>query len=354
MAKILVIRLSALGDVAISVPLLQNLAEQYPEHQFIMISLPLMANLFENCPSNVSFKAVETKGRHKGMLGLIRLFKEIDGKHIDAVCDLHDTLRSHILSLMFGMHRIPVFKINKERSERRKLTRKNNKDLKQLKSSFERYREVFSKAGLSLVYFDVHPKMGPSSEALKEFVLEYGQKTNLWIGIAPFTKHCGKKYPLNKMEEVIARFAGDNQFKVFLFGGGKEELKMMKIWKKNYPSLQIPNRIGLSRELKLMSCLDIMLTMDSANMHLGSLAYTKVISIWGATHPYAGFYGLYQDEQYMIQADLPCRPCSVFGNKPCYRNDYACMLAISPEQIIEKIEKELGIGNDPMIFCSHK
>ncbi|MDD2611223.1 MAG: glycosyltransferase family 9 protein [Bacteroidales bacterium] len=343
MAKILVIRLSALGDVAISVPLLQNLAEQYPEHQFIMISLPLMASLFEHCPSNVSFKAVETKGKHKGIPGLIRLFKEIDGKHIDAVCDLHDTLRSHFLGFLFKMHRIPVFRINKERCERRKLIRRKNKDFKQLKSSFERYRDVFSKAGLSLAYFNAHPKMGPSPEALKDFESEYEPKTNRWIGIAPFAKHRGKIYPLDRMEDVIARFAGDDQFKVFLFGGGKEELAMMKIWKEKYPSLQIPDKIGLSREIKLMSCLDIMLTMDSANMHLGSLAYTRVISIWGATHPYAGFYGLYQDERYMIQADLPCRPCSVFGNKPCYRNDYACMLAISSGQIIEKIEKELGI-----------
>jgi ADP-heptose:LPS heptosyltransferase len=343
MARILVIRLSALGDVAISVPLLQNLAEQYPEHQFVMLSLPSMAKLFERCPSNVSFQAVETKGKHKGPQGLVQLFRELDGKNIDVVCDLHDTVRSHFLGLLFGLYRIPVFRINKERSKRRKLTRRQNKDFRQLRSSFQRYRDVFAKAGLSLTYFDAYPKMVPSPEGLLEFEPIFGKKTNRWIGIAPFAKHQGKIYPVEQMEQVIARFANDGQFTVFLFGGGRDELARMNSWKEKYPSLQIPGQIGLSKEIKLMSCLDIMLTMDSANMHLGSLAYTPVISIWGATHPYAGFYGLYQDERNMIQADLSCRPCSVFGNKPCYRNDYACMNSISPEQIIQKLEKELGV-----------
>lgn len=332
-----------MGDVAILVPLLKNLAEQYPEHHFTMISQPLMAQLFENCPSNVSFKAVHTKGKHEGMDGLIRLFKEINGKEVDAVCDMHDTLRSHFLGLLFGLYRIPVFRINKERNERRRLTRKKNKDFKQLRSTFERYREVLAKAGLSLNYFDAYPKMVPSPEGLKEFESEYGKKTNRWIGIAPFAKHQGKIYPLDKMEEVVARFATDEIFKVFLFGGGEEELAKMNVWKKKYPLLQIPDKIGLNKEVRLMSCLDIMLTMDSANMHLASLAYTPVVSVWGATHPYAGFYGLYQDEKNMIQSDLSCRPCSVFGNKPCFRKDYACMLAITPGQIINKLEKELGL-----------
>jgi len=343
MARILVIRLSALGDVAILVPLMRNLSEQYPEHHFTVVSLPGMATLFENSHSNVTFKAVDTKGRHKGTLGLIQLFRELDGSHIDVVCDLHDTLRSHFLGFLFAMYRIPVFRINKERNERRKLTRKNNKEFKQLRSTFQNYRDVFSKAGLSLNYFDAYPKMGPSPEALKSFEGEFGKKINKWIGIAPFAKHPGKIYPLEKMEKVIARFSGDEKFTIFLFGGGKEEIAKMNSWKAKYPLIQIPGQIGLSEEIKLMSCLDIMLTMDSANMHLGSLAYTPVVSIWGATHPYAGFLGLYQDERNMIQADLSCRPCSVFGNKPCFRGDYACMDALSSDQVILKLEKELGV-----------
>ena len=96
--------------------------------------------------------------------------------------------------------------------------------------------------------------------------------------------------------------------------------------------------MGFETELSIMSQLDVMLSMDSANMHLASLVNTPVISIWGATHPYAGFMGWRQDKSNTVEIELPCRPCSIFGNKPCWRKDYACLYEITPEMIIEKIK----------------
>jgi ADP-heptose:LPS heptosyltransferase len=86
-----------------------------------------------------------------------------------------------------------------------------------------------------------------------------------------------------------------------------------------------------------MSYVDVMLTMDSGNMHLASLVETPNVSIWGATHPYAGFYGFGQNPDNAVQIELSCRPCSVYGNKPCFRKDYACMNGISPQKIVKKI-----------------
>jgi ADP-heptose:LPS heptosyltransferase len=87
-----------------------------------------------------------------------------------------------------------------------------------------------------------------------------------------------------------------------------------------------------------MSHLDLMLSMDSANMHLASLTGVPVISIWGATHPYAGFMGYGQNPDNAIQTSLPCRPCSIYGNKPCMSKDYACLNDIRPETVLEKIQ----------------
>ena len=94
---------------------------------------------------------------------------------------------------------------------------------------------------------------------------------------------------------------------------------------------------GLKEELSLIYQLDVMISMDSANMHLASLVNTPVVSIWGATHPYAGFMGWNQRIDNAVQIDLPCRPCSIYGKKPCYRNDFACMNQITPETIVEKV-----------------
>lgn len=343
MARVLVIRLSALGDVAISVPLIKALAEQYPEHEFIMVSQPMMAGLFESCPSNVIFKPASIRGIHKGLLGLYRLYREIGHRNVDVVCDMHDVVRSRILTFFFSLHRLPIFRIDKERQPRAQLTRRRHKVLRQLKTSFERYRDVFACAGMSLNYFDLRPKMEPLTEYMPAMESLHGPKNTIWLGFAPFAQHQGKIYPLEKMEVVLAHFALDERFTTFLFGGGTNEIQQMEKWIEQYPTLKRPNCKSLKEEVQLIGCLDLMFAMDSANMHLGSLAHTPVISIWGATHPYAGFYGLFQADRNRIQVDLPCRPCSIYGKKPCYRKDYACMNTIAPETIIARIHEEVGV-----------
>ena len=76
-------------------------------------------------------------------------------------------------------------------------------------------------------------------------------------------------------------------------------------------------------------------------MHLASLYGVPVVSVWGGTHPWLGFYGWGQDPANAVQVELECRPSSVFGNKPCPRGDLACMNLISPLVIYEKIIQQL-------------
>ena len=106
-----------------------------------------------------------------------------------------------------------------------------------------------------------------------------------------------------------------------------------------YPNtVNTMGKLNLERELMLISYLDVMLSMDSANMHLASLMGTRCVSIWGSTHPFAGFLGYGQSENDVVQIkDLTCRPCSVFGDKECYRGDWACLEEINIQQIINKI-----------------
>ena len=84
-----------------------------------------------------------------------------------------------------------------------------------------------------------------------------------------------------------------------------------------------------------------MLSMDSVNMHLASIAGTRVVSLWGATHPYAGYLGYGQSHDDVIQADLDCRPCSLHGNRLCKRGDYACLTQIDPITVADHVEKHL-------------
>jgi len=142
------------------------------------------------------------------------------------------------------------------------------------------------------------------------------------------------------MEQVIYRLI--QQYpngRIFLFGRGDDEDKYFQLWCAQYRQCTWVSKHceGMYQELILMSHLNAMVSMDSANMHLASITGIPVVSVWGATHPKAGFLGYNQDPENVIQIDLECRPCSIFGNKPCHRGDYACLQNIPPERIVERI-----------------
>lgn len=340
MSRILVIRFSALGDVAMTIPVIYSLATQYPQHEITVLSRGILQPLFRGLPANVKFMSADLTGKHKGIWGLNALYSELKKQHFDSVADFHNVLRTKYLRLRFRMSGVPVGSIDKGRREKKKLVRRRDKVLENQKSSFRRYADVLEELGFpvmlnfSSVYGEgkgdfslIEPVTGPKEEGVK------------WIGIAPFAKHRGKVYPIELQEKVVAHFAGRPDVKVFLFGGGMKEQEIFDSWIMKYPTVaSMIGKLNMNTELNLMSHLDVMLSMDSANMHLASLVNTPVVSVWGATHPYAGFMGWKQLTVNTVQLDLPCRPCSVYGQTPCFRKDYACMRDIGPEQIIRKIE----------------
>ena len=343
MARILIIRFSAFGDVAMTVPVVRSFAVRYPQHEVTVVSRAVWQPLFERLPSNVSFVGVDLRGKHGGWWGLNTLYAELKAKRFDCVADFHGVLRTRYLSLRFRLAGIPVAVIDKGREGKKKLVRRENKVFEPQKSSFQRYADVLEALG-----FPVSPDFvsiyGPGGGDFAEIEPVTGPKGDgKWVGVAPFAKHEGKVYPLDLQERVVARLAAMPGVTVFLFGGGGgNEREVLEAWAEKYPSARsMVGKLGMCAELNLISHLDVMLSMDSANMHLASLVGTPVVSVWGATHPYAGFMGWRQSADNAVQLDMPCRPCSVFGQKPCWRGDYACLRGIEPERIVEKVERLL-------------
>lgn len=331
MKKLLVIRFSALGDIAMTVPVVHDLAMQYPELDITMLSREMARPLLERMPKNVHFIAADLKGRHKGLLGLCRLWRDAYLSDFDYIADFHDVLRTWWLRTEGCLRRKKVAKIDKGRKGKKALTRQKNKVFMQQATSFERYAKVLGQLGFPIKFQFVKLDYSAFCETQKA-------DDETWVGIAPFAKHPAKVYPLEKMELVIKTLSERENTRVFLFGGGAEESQQIESLCSKYNNVQpAKSQQGLRGELALMGQLDVMLSMDSANMHLASLVGTRVVSIWGGTHPYAGFLGWNQKAEDCVQIDLPCRPCSVYGNKPCSRGDYACMNGITPEQIIRAI-----------------
>ena len=342
---ILIIRFSAMGDVAMTVPVVYALAKEYPNLRITMLSQPFARPLFENIAPNVSFMEADIKEEYKGIKGLNALYRRLAAKQFTAIADLHNVLRSSYLRMRFNLSQNNVAHIDKHRDLRKRLTAMKDKVVEPIPTAFDNYKDVFARLGYpikSVGFKSIFPSKGP----LRLLPAEIGDKKDFqqWIGIAPFAAHEGKAYPLDKMEMVIDELLKRHpSARVFLFGGGSQETSLLKdVAQRHKYCTVVPELLhDLREELILMSNLDVMVSMDSANMHLASLVGTPVVSVWGATHPYAGFMGWNQKEENAVQVSLPCRPCSIFGNKPCRRGDYACLRQIAPSAIIQKIENNL-------------
>jgi len=337
-----------MGDVAMTVPVVWAVAKQYPDVRITVLSRAFARPFFENLAPNVNFMEADLKGEYHGMKGLNRLYRRLAAKQFTHVADLHSVLRSNYLRLRFNLSHFKVEHIDKHRKMRHALVNKNMKKKvkQQLPTSFENYTEVFAKLGFPITennFTSIFPPFGGDLTQLPEI---FGEKKEgeKWIGIAPYAAHQGKIYPKEQMHEVVRQLIEKYpDARIFLFGRGKEEDETFPVWVKEMPQCNHVSQhiAAMQHELILMSHLDVMVSMDSANMHMASLVNTPVVSIWGATHPMAGFMGWNQSKENAVQLDLDCRPCSIYGQKPCIHGDFRCMTGIKPKMVVEKIENIL-------------
>jgi ADP-heptose:LPS heptosyltransferase len=339
--RLLVIRTSAMGDVALTVPVLKGMRDQFPDVELVLLTRPAFAPFFRGI-DGITLIYIDLGDRHKGFAGIIRLVSDIkkDGK-IDYVIDLHDVLRSQIIRALFRLSGVKTAVINKGREEKRAVI--EGKIRTPIKHSVERYCDAFATAG-----FAVKPSAGPwiipSEDALlrvSSMVSEHGK----WnIGVAPYAKHKLKMWPEEKMKRLLELIAEKNSVTFWLFGGLEDMQKLESLQSVIKDSHNLAGKLTLEEELAQMSRLDLMIAMDSSNMHMAALTGTKVISIWGGTDPVTGFGAWMQPINSFVRIpakELSCRPCTVFGKGDCRRGDFACMNNLTPEMVFESVQEAL-------------
>ena len=339
---LLVIRFSALGDVAMTVPVVYALAQQYPDVRITVLSRNFARPLFDDLLPNINFMEADLKREYRGITGLNSLYRRLLAKQFTAIADLHSVLRSSYLRMRFNLDHYKVAHIDKHRKDRRRITSSSNKQLIQLPTSFQNYADVFARLGypVNVQFRSIFSEDGGDMNLLPES-LPHPTVGQPCIGIAPFAAHEGKIYPVRLMEQVVEQLLAKHpDTRIYLFGKGQREDETFPKWCAAHPQcVYVSQHLNnLRDELILMSHLQVMVSMDSANMHLASLVATPVVSVWGATHPFTGFMGWNQNPENAIQIPLECRPCSIYGQKPCLRGDYACMRNIAPEQIVNRVE----------------
>lgn len=333
---ILVIRLSAMGDVAMTVPVLKALVEQYPELRLTVLTKTIFKPFFRHLKT-IELITADVKEEHKGVFGLYKLARSINkSHHFYAIADLHSVLRSKVLKKFIRCRRF--VSIDKGRKEKKELT--TGKIFKQLKTTHQRYADVFNILGYAVdISNPTFPKPVNLNTKLSDII---GSKCSGFIGIAPFAAHDGKMYPLNLMEEVISGLSSN--YKIILFGGGSNETAILNRLETRYENtVSVAGKLTLNEELDIISNLDIMLSMDSGNAHIAAMLGIKVVTIWGVTHPYAGFSPFNQPKDYALLSDknkYPLIPTSIYGNK--LPEGYSKVSSsIAPTVVIEKIKSVL-------------
>lgn len=331
-----------MGDVAMTVPVIRAFVEQSrslgTNVKITVVSRPFFKPFFDGIP-NVDFFAVDVKGRHKGFLGLLKLYSDLKKLNIDAVADLHNVLRSQVIRTLFSLGGKKVASTDKGRAEKSALTSPENKIFKPIKSMVERHVETFNKLGFTV---DLSNPKFPQKAVLSSEILKIsGEKTNQkWIGIAPFAQYESKVYPQDLMQKVIDNLASNTNNKIFLFGGGNKEIETLNSFANGKENIiNVAGKLKLTQELGLISNLDVMLSMDSGNAHIAAMLGIKVVTLWGATHPFAGFTPFNQPLENCLTSDrekFPKLPTSVYGNKEVEGYQDA-MRTISVEKVVEKV-----------------
>ena len=335
---LLVIRLSALGDVAMTVPVLSVLVKSYPQLKLTVVSKAFYKPLFDGIP-NITFLEADVYGKHKG-IGLLKLAREAQSLGIDAVADLHSVIRSKIITGFLKLCGIESATIDKGRAEKKKLTNPKGRDLKPLKSTHQRYADVFERLGFPI---DLNAYKTPNKSGLNRALSALiGSEPKKLIGIAPFAAFKSKMYPLDMMTEVISELDATAKYKVFLFGGGKEETKLLQDIAAQFNDVtSVANIVSFEDELVLISNLDIMLSMDSGNGHLAAIFNIPTLTLWGVTHPYAGFAPFMQPAKNQLlasQKEYPLVPTSIYGNS--FPDGYETAIAsIQPSAVVKRILK---------------
>lgn len=339
---ILVIRLSAMGDVAMTVPVLQAFIRQYPQTRITVVTKSFFTPIVAQLP-DVEVFGVDTKKEFKGFLGVIKLWRLLNKKPITHVADLHDVLRSRLLSFLFRVSGVTIARINKGRTEKNQLVRALNKRFIPLKSSHERYADVFTELGFPIQNLGEVFLCKRAIQGSLDVLFDKGKKH---VGIAPFAAHSAKAIAPDRMKSIIQKLIANTDIKVLLFGAGKQEEGVLNTWEAELGKqvVSVAGRVSLEKELSVISQLDLMLAMDSGNGHLAAMFGIPVITLWGVTHPNAGFTPFLQPQENQITPDLekfPLIPTSIYGNK-CPKGYDRVIDTIPIDTIVNKVLEVLS------------
>jgi len=315
--KILVIRLSSLGDIILSTPLIRTIKKRYPhikvdyllreEYQDSLLLNPYIDNLL----TFTNKKSDDIK-------------KRISKEKYDVVLDLQNNLRSAGLTEYSAAKKI-VYK--KRNFSKFLLVNFKINLLKNAASVPERYAAEIDDFELDGEGLELFTNRTPS------VAFDPGKQ---YIGLAPGSRHFTKKW-LPEYYIELGRLLSKDDYGVLLFGG-KDDKEICRII-----SEEIPGSINLSNNNDLLqtsadmkNCLAVICN-DSGLLHTAAASGIPVVGIFGSTVKEFGFFPYGVEYRLMEHLSLPCRPCTHIGRSSCPKKHFKCMKEITPVSVFENL-----------------
>ena len=322
MKKILVIRLSSLGDIVLTQSAVQAVRNEFPDVQIHYLTKKVYSPIVEmfNCVDEIHY----WENKYKLLIKL-RKFK------FDLAVDLHSKLNTFIIKSFINAKQTSTYK--KEHFLRRQIVKKRTN--RTISSTVRLYFTALKKIGINS---DVsNPKLFPAkdTEMPKSFTTNENTK---YIGLFPGALHKTKQYPIKQLAEFIDSVPTEWNFQCIIFGSRAEmdladELQSLTDTK----IIDLCGKLTLQQLVVAIDKMDAVITNDSGPMHIAAALEKPQIAIFGATHPKLGFAPM-NEKAIILSADLQCQPCSLHGRGKCPKEHFNCMKLINAEQILNSLK----------------
>ena len=334
--KILVIQTAFIGDAILTLPLIQALKLNYPQSSIDVIVVPRTTEIFAHHPAISNIIQYDKRGSDKGLKGLWRLRTKLSAHNYDLIIVPHRSLRSALLTWLLK----PALSIGFDRSAGRWLF----KDIVHYNPSFheiERNLSLLSPLKLPPRAPEL-PRLYPSNQdaqIIDSILNDNGlnRYANI-VAIAPGTIWNTKRWPAERFASLCKQITSEN-IALVLVGGREDEVlckEVMEIAQATHV-FSVAGKLSLLQSAELIRRCNVLISNDSAPMHIAVAVGTPVVAIFGATIPEFGFAPRGPKDVVIETNGLQCRPCSSHGGNMCPIKTFECMLSITPEVVVDKV-----------------
>ncbi len=339
MERILVIRFSSIGDVILTTPVMRALREKFGGARIDVLVKKEFSEIFEGSPfvdGVIGFDSAKS--------GVLKLCKELNKNDYSIVIDLHRNIRSRLILLFVKAGRKLAYK--KGAMKRRLLTAFKIR-FKNMPHTVDRYLSALASLGIGSA--DPLPYISLSDDDLsfaKDLLVKGGMSdAAVRVAVCPGAKHRAKRYPAAKFANLIDMLIDDPGARVILIGSKADERQISDIMTgiTNKECVLTLTDGTIKQSAAVIRECDILVTNDSAPMHLAVSVGTPLVALFGPTDKGFGFYPLGRDD-IVLTKNYSCSPCSLHGKKECVKYDYRCLNDIAESEIINKVNYILRQG----------